>query len=197
MADFDPTNFLFCIYPADYSISNLILVGAPLAGAWLTGQPFDAYLEFPPRPLRVAVPGFSCAAFLLLATLIVTVFAPFAWRIIRAPAAPRAPDDRRPFPLWGWLALAWLAASWTLAWTRFPWFEPVQQHTFTPLWLGYIATVNALTVRRKGSSLLTRELLRFAALFPLSALFWWFFECAVIAALALERDRVKPPIIRF
>jgi hypothetical protein len=78
--------------------------------------------------------------------------------------------------MWGWAALAWVAASWVLAWTRFPWFEAFQQHTFTPLWLGYIGVVNALTVQRAGSCLLTREPARFAALFALSALFWWFFE---------------------
>jgi len=49
---------------------------------------------------------------------------------------------------------------------------PFQPHTFTPLWLGYIGVVNALIVRRKGSSLMTRQPARYAALFPLSALFW-------------------------
>jgi len=158
------------------ALAGLILAGAPLAGAWLAGQPLAAYLEFPPRPVRVPAPGFSWAAFWLLAALIIAAVAPFAWRILRMPSAPRAPRERHSFPLWGWAALLWLAASWTLAWTRFPWFEPFQGHTFTPLWLGYIAVVNALTVRRKGSSLLTRQPWRFAALFPLSALFWWFFE---------------------
>jgi hypothetical protein len=63
-----------------------------------------------------------------------------------------------------------------LAWTRFPWFEAFQHHTFTPLWLGYIGVVNALTLRRTGTCWLVRDPARFAALFPLSALFWWFFE---------------------
>jgi hypothetical protein len=52
----------------------------------------------------------------------------------------------------------------------------LQPHTFTPLWLAYIAVVNALCVRRTGRSLLTCRPLFLLALFPASALFWWFFE---------------------
>ncbi|MGH9602916.1 MAG: hypothetical protein ACRD24_11065 [Terriglobales bacterium] len=154
-----------------------MLVGAPLAGVWLTGQPLDQYLEFPPRPASSAAAGFSWTAFWLIAAFVVTAVAPIVWRLLNAPvAAPGPAAARLPFPIWGWAALLWLAASWTLAWTRFPWFESFQQHTFTPLWLGYIACINALTMQRAGNCLLTREPARFAALFPLSALFWWFFE---------------------
>lgn len=157
-------------------VTALILVGAPLAGVWLAGQPLDPYLELPPRPGRAAVAGFSRAAFWALAILVLTAVAPLVWRFLTAPPATHPATARHRFPAWGWAAFVWLAASWALAWARFPWFEPFQQHTFTPLWLGYIGVVNALTVRRAGSSLLTRSPLRFAALFPLSALFWWFFE---------------------
>ena len=183
-------------------ITGLILIGAPLAGAWVAGQPLEPYLELPPRPMHVEVSGFSWAAFLLMTAFVVTAVAPFAWQFVRTAAitpipgsspgqAPTFPRQRgkepllqifpvrgkeTPFPFWGWVAVLWLAASWTLAWTRFSWFEPFQSHTFTPLWLGYIGVVNALTVRRAGSSLLTRDPLRFGMLFPLSALFWWFFE---------------------
>jgi hypothetical protein len=158
-------------------ITGLILVGAPLAGVSLAGQPLDAYLELPPRPVPAGAVGFSWTAFCLLAVFVMAAIAPFIWRFLSAPApAPGHTPRRFAFPIWGWAALLWLAASWTLAWTRFPWFEFFQQHTFTPLWLGYIGVVNALTMRRAGSCLLAREPARFAALFPLSALFWWFFE---------------------
>lgn len=70
----------------------------------------------------------------------------------------------------------WLAAAWVLAWSRFPWFEPLQSYTFSMLWIGYIVVVNALTWRRTGRSLLTHDPAYFLALFPLSACFWWFFE---------------------
>jgi hypothetical protein len=158
-------------------ITGLMLLGAPLAGVWLAGQPVGEYLELPPRPVPRAAAGFSWIAFWLFAAFIVGAVTPLVRRFLRTPAPPRRPvAGQRAFPVWGWVALAWLAASWTLAWTRFPWFEPFQQHTFTPLWLGYIAVVNALTMRRAGTCLLVRAPARFAALFPLSALFWWFFE---------------------
>jgi hypothetical protein len=163
--------------PLLVGITGLILVGAPLAGVWLTGQPLDEYLELPPRPALGVAAGFSWTAFWLLAAFVVAAVAPFVWRLLNAPPSASGPAiSRIAFPNWGWAALLWLAASWTLAWMRFPWFEPFQQHTFTPLWLGYIGFVNALTMQRAGNCLLIREPARLAALFPLSALFWWFFE---------------------
>ena len=162
--------------PLLVGITALILVGAPLAGIWLTGQPLGQYLEFPPRSVLAAASGFSWAAFWALAVLVLVAVAPLVWRLLNAQSTTRVATARHDFPIWGWAALAWLGVSWVFAWTRFPWFEPFQQHTFTPLWLGYIGVINALTVRRAGSSLLTRSPLRFTALFPLSALFWWFFE---------------------
>jgi hypothetical protein len=157
--------------------TGLILLGAPLLGVWIAGQPLAGHLELPPRPPARPAAGFSWAAFILLALFTVAAVAPLIWRFLSVPA-PASAQARRggAFPMWGWAALTWLAASWVLAWTRFPWFEAFQQHTFTPLWLGYIGVVNALTVQRAGSCLMTRQPARFAALFALSAFFWWFFE---------------------
>jgi hypothetical protein len=74
------------------------------------------------------------------------------------------------------MGLAGLAAAWLLAWTRFPWFAPLQAHTFTPLWVSYTICINAVTFRRAGRCLLTHETGYFLKLFPASAAFWWFFE---------------------
>ena len=169
------TPFLFT--PLLVGITGSVLVGAPLAGVWLAGQPLDTYLQLPPRPAPREAAGFSWTAFRLLAAFTAAVIAPLVWRLLNAPAPASGPaTSRRAFPIWGWAALLWLIVSWTLAWTRFPWFESLQQHTFTPLWLGYIGVVSAITMQRAGSCLLCREPARLAALFPLSALFWWFFE---------------------
>jgi hypothetical protein len=65
---------------------------------------------------------------------------------------------------------------WVLAWTRFSWFEAFQPHTFTPLWLSYIVVINAMTYRRRGTCMMLDRPGFFLALFPFSALFWWFFE---------------------
>ncbi len=66
-----------------------------------------------------------------------------------------------------------LLASWSLAWVG-P--SPYAWHTFFPLWLGYIMTVDALTLRRTGTSLLNRSPGRFVLLFAFSIPLWWLFE---------------------
>src|SRR5271165_108268 len=65
---------------------------------------------------------------------------------------------------------------WTLAWSRFAWFKPLQSFTSTPLWISYVVLVNSLTHRRTGYCLLTHKTSYLIALFPASALFWWYFE---------------------
>ena len=47
---------------------------------------------------------------------------------------------------------------------------------FHTLWISYICLVNALCLRQSGRCPLLHETVFFAALFPLSAVFWWFFE---------------------
>jgi hypothetical protein len=125
-----------------------------------------------------------------MAVAIMTVILPFLYRIavanVRsmtggAEASPpgqtaSAPPAKRLFPWWGWLAFGLCAHFWILAWTRQGWFAPYQSYTFTPLWLGYIVAINALTWRRTGRCLLTHETAYLLKLFPLSAAFWWFFE---------------------
>jgi len=66
--------------------------------------------------------------------------------------------------------------SWLMAWSRFPRFAWFQAHTFTPLWISYIITMNALTYQRTGYCLLTDHPRLLFLLFPISAGFWWFFE---------------------
>ena len=83
---------------------------------------------------------------------------------------------RHPFPWWGVLGLLLTLVSWLLAWNRFTWFTPFQAHTFLPLWLGYILLMNGLTYWRSGSCLLNDRTGYFLALFPVSSIFWWFFE---------------------
>lgn len=86
------------------------------------------------------------------------------------------PELRARFPWWGWCGLALGPLSWVFAWNRFSWFSEYQAHTFTPLWIAYILTVNGLTYRRTGSCLILRRPSAFLLLFPASAVFWWFFE---------------------
>ena len=71
--------------------------------------------------------------------------------------------------------LALVIVSWWMAWFG-P--APFSEHTFFPLWLGYILTVDGLTARRAGTSLFARDWRRFASLFVFSIPLWWVFEIA-------------------
>jgi len=79
----------------------------------------------------------------------------------------------RRWPHHGWLGLLLVAVFWPLNWgldgMRTQW-------GFFPLWLGYCLTVDALVVRRKGTSLLTRSGLGYIGLFLASIPCWWLFE---------------------
>jgi hypothetical protein len=68
------------------------------------------------------------------------------------------------------------AGSWIMAWNRFAWFAPFQAYTFTPLWLSFILFANALEYRRTGKCLMTHRTRFFLLLFPMSGVFWWYFE---------------------
>lgn len=79
----------------------------------------------------------------------------------------------QPIPLQLILGLGLIAIAWPIAW-----FGPTRigEHSFFPLWLGYILTVDGLVERRTGSSLLRRGGWRFLGLFFASIPFWWIFE---------------------
>ena len=177
----------------------LLLVGLPLLGIVIAGQPLDRYLEFPPRTRYVQHAPFSWTVFIALALCIVVSVAPFVVRIVTSRLTSDASrhtvgsshshhllekrftlQERRltshAFPWWGWLGAALTALSWALAWNRFTWFEPLQPFTFTPLWLGYILLINAWTFSRTGRCVILDRPRYFVWLFPLSSAFWWFFE---------------------
>ena len=157
---------------------SAMLIGLPLGGAWLAGKRLYPYFEFPPQTRFVPHPPFSWAAFCFYAAVIAILISAIGHRAIRSyrVAHPRTPAGPLPVPWWGWVAGAAGIMAWVLAWTRMAWVASIQAHTFTPLWLAYIAMVNALCCRRTGRSLLTDRPRFFLSLFPASALFWWFFE---------------------
>jgi len=161
-----------------FAILSLLLLGLPLAGVKLGGGTVAPYLSFPPVTRMVMQPSFSWGVFLSLALLpLATGGLYLIW--FRQPLLKgnAVAPEKRPLPWWGVVGLFWLAGAWVLAWTRFPWFAPWQRYTFSLLWLGYILVINAFTFRRTGRCLLTERTGYFLALFPLSALFWWYFEC--------------------
>lgn len=163
-----------------------LLLGLPLLGVWLAGKPLWPYLEFPPRTILAVHAPFSWMAFLAVGLSIGLTVGPILYQVLTSHSrfrhATRATHDsalgtqHRHVPWWGWAGIAWTITWWLLAWTRFAWMTSIQEHTFTPLWLGYVVTVNAWTVFRTGRCLLLNRPRFLLALFPLSAGFWWLFE---------------------
>jgi hypothetical protein len=148
---------------------------APLAGLLAAGQSVAPYTAFPPRTLTVAHAPFEWCAFIMLSIPALGVLTLYGVALARA--RPQASSHRTgAFPWWGWLGLALIAAGWILAWTEGLVPPGWRRHTFTPLWLGYVLTINALVLRGTGRSPLTHRTAWFLALFPLSAAFWWLFE---------------------
>src|SRR6476620_3606642 len=163
---------------APLMILTALLLGLPMLGATSTGHPMSLYLEFPPHTRYVQHAPFSWFAFALLTALALLVL---LGALIFSLYLPRREGNARAaaqvhFPWWGWVSGVLVVCFWTLAWARFAWFRGFQNYTFTPLWISFVVFVNALTYRRTGSCLLTRQTRYSLALFPASALFWWYFE---------------------
>ncbi|MDQ3655851.1 MAG: hypothetical protein M3457_12325 [Chloroflexota bacterium] len=78
-------------------------------------------------------------------------------------------------PPWLWPGAGLLILFWWFAWFG-P--APISEHTFFPLWLGYILLVDGLTYWRSGHSLLASDWRRFGLLFCFSVPLWWLFEAA-------------------
>ena len=73
----------------------------------------------------------------------------------------------------GWVGLALISVAWPLNWA----LPGMRTHLlFFPLWLGYALAVDALVLRRSGTSILARSAGDFALLFVYSAPAWWLFE---------------------
>jgi hypothetical protein len=154
--------------------TSVLVWAAPLAGLALAGEAITPFLQFPPRTVAVPPAPFAWGAFIIvsLLPLAAAVLYAVAWARV-TPAAPAA--ARNKFPLWGWIGVCLIGLGWALAWSD---YVPAEwrRHTFTPLWLGYVITINALTWRRSGRSLLTHRTRLLLWLFPASAVFWWTFE---------------------
>jgi hypothetical protein len=80
---------------------------------------------------------------------------------------------KRPYAPHFWIGLALALGFWVVNWTldglRTVW-------AFFPMWLGYALVMDALALRRNGTSLLTRSWKGYIGLFLVSAPAWWLFE---------------------
>ncbi|UCB50857.1 MAG: hypothetical protein JSW56_08385 [Deltaproteobacteria bacterium] len=154
-----------------------MLLGLPMLGIILSNKEITTYLEFPPLTSYVKHAPFSWPVFLGYTIFVLAVVSPFLMGVIRVRAGKRdTPSHAFPFPWWGGFGILLGLVAWILAWSRFDWFFRFQPHTFTPLWLAYIITINALTYHRTGHCMMRDRPHAFFLLFPVSAAFWWFFE---------------------
>jgi hypothetical protein len=160
-----------------FSLLTIMLLGLPMMGIILSNRQIATYLEFPPHTSYVEHAPFSWPVFIGCAIFVLAVVSPFLFRGLKAMGNKRATPSRAfPFPWWGWFGILLGIAAWILAWSRFHWFVRFQPHTFTPLWIGYILTVNSFTYHRTGHCMMRDRAHSFLLLFPISAAFWWFFE---------------------
>ena len=171
-----------------YVVLALLLVGLPLACCILAG--YDNVLEdlkaFPPRTEDwVNLPErswqtkypFNWVVFVGMVAFVVAVAYPFVVRFVRALCRPCGSSGRRyVFPAFGWVGFVVMVLGWILAWTRFEWFAAIQRYPYVLQWAGFILLVNALCVKRSGRSPLTHATKAYLISFPVSSLFWWFFE---------------------
>jgi hypothetical protein len=160
-----------------FSILMAMLLGLPILGITLAGHPLSRYLEFPPQTLYVLPAPFFWMAFWGYSFFILAVCLPLTINTLKwIKFRKHELSPSSVLPWWGWLGAAGGAGFWILAWSRFSWFSAFQPHTFTPLWISYILVVNALKYQRSGQCMITSTPVYFLLLFPLSAVFWWFFE---------------------
>jgi len=77
------------------------------------------------------------------------------------------------WPLFGWIGLLLIAVFWPINWLM----DGLRTHwAFFPLWLGYILSVEAIVLYRRGFSLLSQNYRAYVPLFLFSAPSWWLFE---------------------
>ncbi len=154
-----------------------MLLGLPLLGIILAGYPLERYFEFPPKTQYISHAPFSWIAFTAYTLFILATVLPLIIRGFKGfKSGCKDSLNKFAFPWWGWAGLFTGMITWIFAWTRFSWFADFQPHTFFPLWVSFIVVVNALCYRKSGYCMMISRPGNFLLLFPVSAIFWWFFE---------------------
>lgn len=82
-------------------------------------------------------------------------------------------DGTRPVPRRLLFGLALIATWWALAWLQ---IRPISDYYFTPLWIGYILSVDGLVALRTGASPIARHGRLVVFQFIVSVGLWWIFE---------------------
>lgn len=154
-----------------------LLLIPPLAGGLTSGLP-RGFFEFPPQTLSIEHADFSPWIFGLFSLLFLLSVVALCFPRLAGFHIPEddLPVERHRFPWWGKAGIGITVVAWIAAWGRFEWLGVLRIHTFFPLWLGYILTVDGWVHRRQGRSRASEAPGRLAGLFLLSAPSWWYFE---------------------
>lgn len=132
----------------------VIMALLPLLASWF------AYPEthLPPGfgvfpPLFVAdPPGFNLTIFILLAIIEIAfiIFLIFPQWFGFSQLKPQPEPPGKSLPIWFWLGLVTTLFFWWLMWTRETVFGSLVYYAFTPLWWGFIFTLDGLSYRFSG-----------------------------------------------
>jgi len=154
-----------------------MLLGLPFLGIVLAGYSIGGYFEFPPKTQYISHAPFSWIAFAAYTLFVLAAVLPLIIRGFTGfKSGCKDSLNKYSFPWWGWVGVFTGIIAWIFAWTRFSWFVCFQPHTFFPLWFSFILVVNALCYRKSGYCMMINRPGYFLLLFPVSAMFWWFFE---------------------
>lgn len=153
----------------------------PLLAAWFaypqTHLP-PGFGVFPPLYVENP-PGFNGLIFGVLAVIeiVIVVFLLFPQRFGFSPQNPLPKPASAPFPLWFWLGGMSTLFFWWLMWQRVTPFGDLVYYAFTPLWWGFIFTLDGLTYRRSGGySLFARRPKTLLISAVVSLVGWFYFE---------------------
>lgn len=158
-----------------------LLAMLPLVAAWFAYP--DTHLPpgfgvFPPLFVETP-PGFNLPIFIIVllaevGILLLLLFPQwFGFKAV-SPAPQPAPQK---LPLWFWLGSAITGFFLWLMWARITPFGDLVYYAFTPLWWGFILTLDGIVYRRSGGySLLASRPKTFAISVVVSLIGWCFFE---------------------
>ena len=155
----------------------ILLFGLPLLGIILSGQSIGKYTEFPPVTQYERHAPFSWTAFIIFSTIIFIFLLPiviYSFKYLRQHT--KEPLGSNKIPWWGKLSILSMVFFWTIAWGHFEIFTGFYEYTFFLLWVSFTILINSLNYKKTGKSYLTEYPARFLLLFPVSAIFWWYFE---------------------
>lgn len=124
-------------------------------------------------------PGFNLTVFLiiLLAELVIVLLLLFPQWVGFKPATPAPQPAPVSLPPWFWVGVVLTGFFWWLMWARVTPFGDLVYFAFTPLWWGFILTLDGIVYRRSGGySLMASRPKTFAITIVVSLLGWFYFE---------------------